>query len=224
MIDDVDRQLKEWVTSNLAGTDVLLGMPPAMVDRPTVYLHLLEMENAVPSRRDGPRPMELTLHYLVMTSAKTPEEAHRLLGELFFAALGDTKFDVDLKPIPVEAWRALGLVPQPAFRVAAPLVRERKVEVPRITKPVQFNVSQATSIDGLVLGPGDVPVSQARVEVPGTANVAYTDRHGRFRFQTLATSPNPKELRVVARGIERIIPDPITADRPVVIRFQPEEN
>lgn len=224
MIDTIDRQLKDWVTSTVADTDVRLSMPAAKVDRPTVILHLLEMAYAVPSRRDGPKPVELALHYLVTTCAKTTEDAHRLLGELFFAAVGDTDLSVGLQPIPIEVWRALGAIPQPAFRIVAPLVRERAVDTPRITRPVQFSVSPLTTVDGVVLGPGDVPIPRARVQLSGTADVAYTDNQGRFCFRGVSASPVTKELRVVARGIEQTVAESFSAEKPIVIRFQPQEN
>lgn len=224
MIDTIDQQLKDWVTSTVAGTDVRMSRPPAKVDRPTVVLQLLEMAHAVPSRRDGPRPVELALHYLVTTSAKSIEEAHRLLGELSFAAIGDANLNIDLQPIPIDTWRALGMTPQPAFRIIAPIVRERVVDTPRITQPVQLRVSPLATVEGVVLGPGDVPIAQARVHVSGTTDVAYTDNQGRFYFRGMPASPVTKTLRVVARGIEQTVAKSFSTEEPVVIRFQPQEK
>ena len=224
MIDAIDQQLMDWVISTVAGADVLLSIPPAKADRPTVGLHLLEMAHAVPSQRNGPKPVELALHYLVVVSAETTEEAHRLLGELFFAAFSSADLNVDLQPIPIEAWRALGVAPQPAFRIVAPLVRERAVETPRVTETVRFRVSPLISVDGVVLGPDDMPIPHARVQVSGTANVTYTDNRGRFCFRGVSASPVTKELRVAARGIEQTVAGTFSTEEPIVIRFQPQED
>ncbi|MCH9693187.1 MAG: hypothetical protein K0U72_01650 [Gammaproteobacteria bacterium] len=224
MIDAIDQQLKDWVNSTVAGTDVLLSIPPAKVDRPTVSLNLYEMDSAVPSRRDGARPIELTLFYLVTTRAKTMLEAHSLLGELLIAALESPDFDVDVRPIPTETWLAFGIAPQPTFKIGMPLIKERVNQAPLISKPVEVQISPIKSMTGVVLSPGGAPIPQARVEIPGTSNVAYTDGRGEFRFHSTPTFLAKNKLRVVARGIEQVVTEPFNTDKPIVIRFQPQEK
>jgi len=224
MIDAIDQQLKDWVNSTVAGTDVQLSIPPAKVDGPTVSLYLYKMDSAVPSRRDGPRPIELTLYYLVTTRAKTMLEAHSLLGELLFAALESPDLDVDVRPIPNEAWLAFGIAPQPAFKLGMPLAKERPNQVPLIREPVEVQLSPIKSMSGVVLSPDGTPIPQARVEIPGTTTVVHTDGRGKFRFHSMPTFLNKKDLRVVARGFEQIVSEPFNTDKPIVIRFQPQEK
>ena len=224
MIDTIDQQLKEWVNSTVAGQDILMSMPPATVDRSTVALSLYELDTAVPGRCDGPRPIELTLRYLVTTHAEEPIEAHRVFGQLLFAAIENPAFVVDNRPLPIEVWRAFGMAPRPSFRLEMPLVRERQASTPLITKPVEVRVSPIRSLHGVVLSPDGVPIRQARVEIHGTSNVTYTDIRGRFQFRGASTFADKLALRVVARGIERSFSESLTSDKPILIRFQPQEK
>ena len=57
-------------------------------------------------------------------------------------------------------------------------------------------------MEGLVLGPGDVPISDAFIEIPSLALTARSDRHGRFRFAAIPTSPVKQHLRVRAKARE----------------------
>ena len=224
MIETIDQQLKDWVNSTTAGTDVHLNMPPAEVDRPTVFLHLYEIDQAIPSRRDGPKPIELVLNYLVTTRAAEVSEAHKLFSEVLFAALESPELEVDVKPLPLSAWHAFGLAPQPAFKVSVTLVRERPTTDALITEPVQAELTELRRIEGVVLSTSGIPISQARIEVPGTKVSTYTDRGGRFSLRTVPALTDKKALKIVARGLEQVVSKPLRAGEPLVIRFQPQEK
>lgn len=57
-------------------------------------------------------------------------------------------------------------------------------------------------MEGVVLGPGDVPVSDAFVEIPSLALTTRSDTRGRFRFAAVPTSPAKQQLRVRAKARE----------------------
>src|SRR5208283_5349055 len=119
-------------------------------------------------------------------SADQPEEAHRLLGEIVFAAMDDPEFEVDLSPLPVNVWRAFGVPPQPSFILKVPVGKEKpKPKVGIVRQPLVVKWASLTSLHGIVLGPGDVALSGARVEFPGLDLVTHTDSNGRFRFSTV---------------------------------------
>jgi hypothetical protein len=137
MIDEVDQRLRAWVGRVLGEVPVSLDVPEReSVDR-TVGLYLLELSPA-PEGRTMRRPrLRVSLCYLVTTGADTPEQAHRMLGELVFAALEEPDFEVDVTPVPVALWSALGVAPRPAFRLRVPLERERPMPVvPRVRVPL----------------------------------------------------------------------------------------
>jgi len=224
MIDEIDRILGEWVGSVISDTDVLLSLPREAVKRRAVSFHLLEIANAVPSRRDQPRPLEVSLRYLVTTWAQTPDEAHHLLGELLFAALEKVDFQVELKPFAADMWAAFGVAPQPAFLLQVPLMRERPQVVKRVLERPEVRISGITSLAGVVLGPKDVPIARARVELAGSNALAYTDADGRFRFGAVPAAPRTKQLRIVAGGSEQLVSEEPSENQFLVIHFNPKET
>ncbi|MEO1575607.1 MAG: hypothetical protein AAFU65_11685, partial [Pseudomonadota bacterium] len=121
-------------------------------------------------------------------------------------------------------WRALDAVPQPAIRLVAPFVHERQVPIHRITQPVRPSLSTVEQFSGHVMGPGDLPLKNARVDVPGTSIVTYTDRAGHFEFRAIRDFPARRGLRVSARGETQTLEGPFSDDEPVVIRMKFEEN
>lgn len=224
MIDQIDRKLSEWVGSVVADTDVLLSLPREGVKRRAAAFHLMEILSAVPSRRDQPRPLEVSLRYLVTAWAETPEQAHHLLGELLFAAMETGDFQVELKPLAPDMWAAFGVAPQPAFLLQVPLVKERPHVVKRVLERPQVRISAVTSLAGVVLGPKDVPIPRARVELPALNAVTYTDADGRFRFGAVPATPRTKQLRIVAKGSEQLVSPEPSENEPLVIHFNPMET
>ncbi|MCU0518329.1 MAG: DUF4255 domain-containing protein, partial [Oscillatoria sp. Prado101] len=89
-----------------------------------------------PLRGSQRTPLQAAARYLVTTWAGTPEDAHRLLGDLLFAAMDSAAFQAELNPLPAAAWTAFGLPPQPSFVLRVPL------QIARPQPPV-VNLSQA---------------------------------------------------------------------------------
>jgi len=72
VIDEIDSQLKEWLASVVGAATVSLAAPrPESDHEPSVNLHLLEVDNDLPSQRRGRRPLDILLGYLVTTAGKT---------------------------------------------------------------------------------------------------------------------------------------------------------
>jgi hypothetical protein len=227
MIDEVDRHLSEWVGTVLKGVEVSLGAPNGQKAGSRIGLYLAELTN--PSLRSAKRQVSrLALRYLVTASADRPEEAHRLLGELVFAAMENPEFEIDLSPVPVTVWRAFGVAPQPSFILSIPVEKERaKPKAGLVRQPLSVKWTSLTSLHGVVLGPGDVALSGARVEVPGLDLVTHTDYKGRFRFSTVPAEPQKKQLDVKAKGCRISVTTehnyPESGD-PLVIRFDKMEE
>jgi hypothetical protein len=224
MIDDIDRSLSEWVGSIVVETDVLLGLPREDVKGRAVSLHLMEIVSLPPSRREQPRPLEVGLRYLVTAWSEKPEEAHRLLGQLLFAAMETGEFMVDLKPLEADAWAALKVAPQPAFFLQVPLAKERHQTVKRILHRPEVRINAVTSLAGVVLGPDDIPIPGARVELPSSSASTYTDVRGRFRFAVVPAEPRTKQIRIVAKGFEHLVSEDTVESEELVIHFNPLET
>ncbi|WP_309893001.1 carboxypeptidase regulatory-like domain-containing protein [Archangium sp.] len=201
MIDEVDQRLRTWVGRVLGGAPVSLAVPDReTVDR-GVGLYLLELGPAPPPRTARRPPLRVSLCYLVTAGAESPERAHHVLGELVFAAMEEPDFEVDLSPVPVAMWTALGVLPRPSFRLRVPLERERPMPVvPRVKVPLITRTVPSTALLGRVVGPGDLPITDAVVELPSMGLSARTDTWGRFRFASVPADTPLGRLEVRAKG------------------------
>jgi hypothetical protein len=140
VIDGMDREIREWASAALGGARVTHA-PPGTDAGAAVSLYLLEMRPAPAARGAERPPQQIALRYLVTAVAAEPEEAHRVLGELVFAAMDRPGVDVILEPPPPEVWAAFGVPPQPSFLLEVPLRRARpEREVQRVTGPLVVRV------------------------------------------------------------------------------------
>lgn len=203
MIDQVDRRLRDWTQSTLPDAEVTFGAPLDAKEGTGVSLYLFDLINNPPARGTRRPPLQVALRYLVTSWAEEPHKAHRLLGDLMFAAMDNPDFDIEVDSIPVELWRALGVAPRPAFVIRVPLRRERpELERRLVRMPLVVKQSPIGSVEGIVVGPGDIPIANARVELPGLRRSTRTDSKGRFRFSAVPTEPPPEMLIVKAKGKE----------------------
>lgn len=201
MIDEVDGRLEAWVATVLGETPVSFAAPRDAHPPVGISLYLLELGAAPPGRGDAQRMRELWLRYLVTAWADDPREAHRLLGTLVFAAMEDETLEVELAPLPAMAWAAFGAAPRPAFLLRAPLRRERpQPRAKTVRKPLQIELVATSPLRGVVLGPDDVPVAGARIDLPRHHLACYSGPDGRFRFPRVPSEPQAKDVRVSVKG------------------------
>jgi hypothetical protein len=222
VIDQVDGRLKTWVETVLAGTPISFGPPHDPHFAGGVSLYLMELCAPAPGRSDTRRTHEVWLRYLVTAWADEPQEAHRLLGTLVFAAMEDAELEVELQPLPGTVWAAFGGAPRPSFVLQAPLRRERpQAPVRQVRKRLRIDLVTTSPLQGIVLGPDDLPLAGARVDLPKLHLACYTDLAGQFRFPRVPTEPQAKEVRVTAKGrrMDVAVQQPVAADEPLLIRF-----
>jgi hypothetical protein len=201
MIDEVDQRLKAWVGEVVGNTPVSFAVPERNLREHGVSLYLLELGSAPPARSVRRVPLQFSVCYLITVSAETIERTHQLLGELVFAALETPDFEVDLSAIPVEMWTALGAPPQPAFRLRVPVRRERaEPNVRRVRFPLVTHMVPNEVLLGRVVGPGDVPIPGALVELPMLKLSTRTDARGSFRFPLVPSLESIGRLEVRAKG------------------------
>jgi hypothetical protein len=223
MIDLIDRRLSDWIKNILDDVEVFLTAPGATEAGRGIGLYLLELIYTPAARTAQATPLQVTLRYLVTARADTPEEAHRLLGNLIFAALENTELEVEQEAAAPALWAALGIPPRPSFILRTPLRRERPERaVPRVKQPLVVKSAAMTNLRGQVFGAGGVPVAGAHVELPSAALSTRTDFDGRFSFSAVPASPRARLFRVKARGrefsitAERLGDD----DRTLIIQLQ----
>jgi hypothetical protein len=203
MIEAFDDKVKKWILSVATGVEVSLAAPNGRKPGAGVGAYLMDvMKAAPPNTAKRPAPFQLTLRYLITTWADQPQEAHQLLVRLMFAAMESADYHVESDFPPVSVWRALGVPPQPAFLLRVPLVYDRTVPLAKaVGQPPSIKSSSLISFHGLVLGPGQIPLADCRVEIPALRLSTSTDYRGRFAFPGVP-GEGTYQLLVQAKGRE----------------------
>jgi hypothetical protein len=223
MIEKIGQEIRDWIGSIITGAEVALGLPSNNAQSAQIGLYLMDLSQSNCARVGKLPPFQINLRYLVTVRSPREEEAHRLLGELIFAALQkpekeSPEFEVVVEPLPVEAWAILGTAPQPSFFLRAPLRRERPEKIaPRVKEPVVLQPSPMRALSGVVYEAGGMPIMGARVELLTLGITTRTDESGRFRF---AAVPSNGQLKLLAqaKGQTKEI-DYSVGDEPLEIRL-----
>jgi Pvc16 N-terminal domain/Carboxypeptidase regulatory-like domain len=222
MIDRVDQRLKDWVRTVVESADVSLALPADAVSGRGIGLYLMGLADTPPARGTQRPPLQIALHYLVTAWADTPEAAHRMLGDVVFAAMENSEYEVMLDPLPVAVWTALGVAPRPSFVLKVPLQKERAQKpAPLVRVALAVQTVGREPLQGVVVGPRDTPVMGARVELPAHGLSTRTNSSGQFLFSAVPVEPRSTAVRVQARGKEMNLSVELAAGSraPLTIRF-----
>ena len=77
MIDEVDRQVRDWMLTVLDGTPVVFSRPGfSENDRTCVSLYLLDITESPPPRTNSRVPLQIALEYLVTAWSPEPCSLH----------------------------------------------------------------------------------------------------------------------------------------------------
>lgn len=227
MFDQADHQLKAWVATILPDATIKLEAPQEGQAGRGVNLYLMGLAERPPTHESRKPSLQIALSYLVTTWAENQEEAHRLLGELVFAALEKNEFEVEFDTLPALAWSGYHLTPRPYFVLIVPVRKLREVPPTKyVTNPLSIRGAETSQLFGLMVGPDNVPLSGAQVTIPALRQVQYTDAKGRFCFPLVPGPISQRTIRVKVKDRElEITPEqPTSEDAPLVIRFDvPEE-
>jgi hypothetical protein len=224
LIQSIDARLASWVGEQLPGVETSFEPPADGGAGEGVNLFLLELAPQPDARVERKRSLRASLRYLVTSWAAKPQRAHELLGNALVAALQEPDFEVDLAPIGLETWTAFKISPRPSFGLRVPLRQDIDAPTAKLVrKPLEVRAAGVATLNGTVVGPGDVPIAGASVEVPALQLATQTDWKGRFQFLAVPASPPPRELLVKARGLEQRVPVGAIGS-PVLIQFGPLEG
>jgi hypothetical protein len=204
VIEEADARLQQWAKGVLeAGADVSLARPADANKGTGASLFLMELVPMPPMRGDRRPPLQLALRYLVTAWGDDASAEHRVLGALVAAAMQEDGFDVELTPLSADAWAALGVAPRPSFVVRLTVRMERpEPEAKPVLKPLVLQEAGLARLFGVVLGPGDVPLAAAHVDLPSLSLSVETDARGRFAFAAVPAEPKQLRVRVRARRKE----------------------
>jgi hypothetical protein len=216
MIDEIDRHLSDWIGTVLKKVEVSFAPPTREHEGSSVGLYLLDLAHIPVPRGKRRPPLQIRLRYLVTTQADDPQEAHLI------AALQESEFEVEQEPSPLAMWEALNVEPRPSFVLRVPFTHAQPEKLaPPVRHPLVLRSSELRSLTGQVVGPENIPIADARVEVPALQLYTNTDSKGRFYFAAVPAEPYPKLLLVHAKGQEFSI-DTKQAAEPLVIHLQLE--
>ena len=134
-------------------------------------------------------------------------------------------WELEPEPMSPQGWQAFSIAPRPGFILRVPLRVERPRPAFKRVRSTRIEGGVLRGLQGVVLGPDDVPVPGAKVEVPSQQRWAETDQQGGFILPGLALSP-AETLLVRARGKQmEVTPNGLAASaQPLTIRFTSLED
>lgn len=227
-LDAIFKVFEEWVHS-VGPISLSYAAPSGTANGPHVSIFLLDVLNAPnPGTRTGDRapPFQVLLRYLVSVVTDDPLESQRLLCNLLFRAQEHAEFEAELSAVSVEFWRAFNVPPRPAFLLRVPLRLEREQETaPRVRQVPELRHRRLRPLRGVVMGPGDIPVVDARVELPSARLATQTDSRGRFFFGGVPSESGMTAFRVQAKSQEWVanLELPKREEDALIIQFKPLE-
>jgi len=224
------RLADQWIRAAL-GPDVqvvvgtIADAPPS--SGTSVTLMLLHIAPAPrPRTTAGIQPLLLRARYLVTIAAPDRAAERQALAELAFAAGPSTEVELESTAPGPELWQSLGVRVRPALFVSVLLQRERRRPIKRVRQPLVTEWSPSRPLAGVVIGPGDVPIAGALVEVEGLPQTAYSNHRGEFAFRSVPGADPPPTLVVSAKGatVRVRVDGDATASTPLVVRVPLSES
>jgi hypothetical protein len=209
------------------------GGPAAQPGRAAqgINLHLLSVapHARATTRVERRTESRLVLRYLATSWAEQRDVADAMLCELAFHLLGrgatgpdgQSEIEVETTPPAAEVLTALGVPPRPALVLGLSLVHvEAPAPAPRVTRPPAIRGAPSGTLWGKLVGPDELPVAGAHVELPVFGRSAETDPVGEFRFFGVPADPAGQTVRVRARGVVRSYRLPAArGDGPLTVRM-----
>lgn len=230
-VTEAEQRLTErWIRAAL-GPDARVRVgrvddaPPS--DGTTVTLTLIDIAPApLPPGPVGPPPLQVRARYLVTVVTAQAGAERQALAELAFAASPVTDLELEKAPGP-EVWLSLGVAARPALVASVLWQRERHTRpIRRVRQPLVAKFSSSRPLLGVVVGPGDVPIAGALVEVEGLPQTVYSNHRGEFAFRGVPGDDPPPTLVVSAKGatVRVRVDGDATASAPFLIRIPLSES
>jgi hypothetical protein len=222
MIDQADRELQAWVQGLLPEVEVRLGFSSDFKGKKGVSLYLLALAEPLPAWVSRQTAQSIALRYLVTTWAANEAEAHALLGKLAFAALEKREYELNLAELPATLWSAFSIAPRPAFTLWVPCFMELPAPTISLVRgPLVVRGTPIRSFHGIVVGPGEIPIMGASIELPTLQLRGHTDPQGRFFFSTIPAEPHVFQMVVKAKGhVQNVTVEQPASDKdPFIVRF-----
>ena len=191
----VAQRLADWAGSVLA--DITIVTTPPAGETPEgrwVGLYPMALATTAGTRGVKAPPLQFGVRCLVTTAFADD------LFELAFDAMDRPEFELDFEPLATEGWLAFGAPPRPAFALRVPMRKARlRPAAPAVRAPLVIAPTPLVALLGTVVGPNEIGVAGAKVELGGLGLSTLTDHLGRFRFGGVPAD-RVLQVRVLARG------------------------
>jgi hypothetical protein len=211
--DEATRTLSEWIGSVTPDTPVNVRSSSDWSPHKGIALRLLSIRPLAAPR--GRQPTQnLQLCYLVSVTLDDVLAEHRTLGELVFALADRTDYQLLSQDAATALRSEMSFPPCAGVMLAVNLQRQKQIaRMPPVRRPVVVRTAPVAAVEGIVVGPEDVPLMDARVEAPALNLSSQTDFRGRFR---LPAAP-PTKL-IASKNNIRVAID-WQGDQPLTIRI-----
>jgi hypothetical protein len=227
--DAEGRLLEQWIRPTLGDAQVGFDDAGPAADATgaglRVGLRLLDVLPSPTPRGHETPPLRLQARYAVTVSGGKTGESRAALADLAFAALGSELLELERATPPVDYWRALALPPRPALVVRLLLVRVgARTRAPLVRVPLSPRWSGLRPLDGMVvIGPDNVGVAGALIELDGQGLATYSDHRGAFHFAAVPDEPAIRTIIVQAKG-RRLAFQAKRGPKPVVLTLPLPES
>jgi len=202
MIDDIDQLLKGWVSTVVGDAPVSLSLEEKADAGISVNLCLMDILSMPVYGQGRNLPLQVRLRYLISATAEKTEQAHKLLGKLLFSAMENPEYEVGLEAVDMEVWLAFGVSPRPAFYLSLPMRMERTDRAKLIRMPPELLYQNMRDLDGVLLGPGEIPLPNGRIELADIKLGVNSDSQGHFHFSAIPETPAKRQFFVSMKGRE----------------------
>ena len=202
-ITEADDLLARWATSVVRTMAVTFGPLPGETAELTANFLLADLEPIRVGRMlRGDPPLRALATYLVSVWSSDAKDAHRVTGDLLFAAMQQPALFTVSSGSPL--WHALRLPPHPCFALLLPI--ERSVEPAKAASPVEsvrLKAGPARVLNGALRGPRKAPIADALVEIPALNLQTRTDARGLFTLGAVTAGLGTLLIRLTAKGAQR---------------------
>jgi hypothetical protein len=223
-LDAVETRLVSgWIRPAVGEVAVLFGpleTEPLLEGTAGIHLTLLGISPATQARVLSRQPQSLLMfaRYLVTVRAPTRAEADRLIVALGFAALDRGSPELERDGAGSDLWLALRVAARPALVVREALERPRvKKRVPLVRRPVETEYAPGRRVAGRIVGPGNIPIAGARIEVASAGLTTYSDHRGDFILAGVPTGPPDPTLFIAAKGVRLTVQADASSKEPLLI-------
>lgn len=185
--DEVTQGLVDWVRRHIPNTRVDAQPIGRDTGEDGIDIRLIALTPRFEPRQRDCIEHIVALDYLLTVRFADPLAEHRNLAELAFAAMETAGYEIVADRSPAEACAAIGLSPSAGIMLRAQARLSQELpRAPLVREPAIARLVPLGHVEGVVVGPGNVPIAGAFVTLEGDARAAVTGPDGRFRFATPA--------------------------------------